>query len=421
MKLKYPFFFSFLYMNALLSTYIVQAQPFPSGTNKTLKTNLNPTDSCKKDSFLVKIFHQNPEFFAFLEKNDNPFKVQLTFTEVTRGANGIPTLKSFYYKNSVVNPIFPGIAYKLPLCLLALQKMNELRLSGIYKYTTMLTGIGYEGQKPAYNDPFGSDGRPSLALYIKKLLIAGDPAAYDRIYEFLGAQYIYDQMKKKGYQTLDPGYRMNGKHLVDENNHTNPIKFIGNMNNTLYEQGPATFYPLAVSKDNIQNQRGVTEDEMHRLLISLIFPSMVHAEERFEITPADRKFLLKYMGQFPTESFAPPYQEDSTHYPKNMCKFLFPGTRKKIKTSNWREFNSAGNAEGQLTDIAYFVDFENKLEFFITANIIYCPEFKSMNTCNDQVLGLPFMQHLGEVLYEYELKRPGRAIPDLSEIQSIND
>ncbi|HEV7622001.1 MAG TPA: hypothetical protein VGO09_09715, partial [Flavisolibacter sp.] len=77
-----------------------------------------------------------------------------------------------------------------------------------------------------------------------------------------------------------------------------------------------------------------------------------------------------------------------------------------------------GDAYGFLTDVAYIVDFKNKVEFILSANIL----------CNnDQILyddhydydniGYPFMKNLGRAFYNYEMKRKRKNIPDLSKFK----
>ena len=80
-----------------------------------------------------------------------------------------------------------------------------------------------------------------------------------------------------------------------------------------------------------------------------------------------------------------------------------------------RSIDQKGDAYGQLVDIAYVVDLKNKVEFFLSA-AIYC---NSDGVLNDDkydydTVGLPFLQHLGQVIYEYELKRERKRSPDLA-------
>ena len=77
-----------------------------------------------------------------------------------------------------------------------------------------------------------------------------------------------------------------------------------------------------------------------------------------------------------------------------------------------------GNAYGFLVDAAYIVDFRNNIEFLLSA-VIYCNSDGIFNDDNYdyEKTGLPFMKNLGRVVYEYELKRKRKNVPDLRTFQ----
>ena len=71
--------------------------------------------------------------------------------------------------------------------------------------------------------------------------------------------------------------------------------------------------------------------------------------------------------------------------------------RKRDLPKNIRIFNKLGDAYGQMIDVAYVVDFEKRIEFFLSA-IIYC---NSDGILNDdkydyKTIGFPFMKNLGK-------------------------
>ena len=89
-----------------------------------------------------------------------------------------------------------------------------------------------------------------------------------------------------------------------------------------------------------------------------------------------------------------------------------------LQPNSTRIFNASGEAFGQLVDVAYIVDFDKKIEFFLSA-VIYC---NSDGIFNDdkydyETIGFPFLKNLGKIIYEYELKRQRSNIPDLSLFQ----
>ena len=91
------------------------------------------------------------------------------------------------------------------------------------------------------------------------------------------------------------------------------------------------------------------------------------------------------------------------------------GTDKGSKPKHIRIFNKEGDAYGFLTDVAYIVDFEKNIEFMLSASI-YCNRdgILNDNKYDYDTLGYPFMKHLGEIIYNYELNRERKHAPDLS-------
>ena len=124
------------------------------------------------------------------------------------------------------------------------------------------------------------------------------------------------------------------------------------------------------------------------------------------------------MSQYPTESTFPPYSADTATYWPAYCKFLLFGSEKGELPKNMRIFNKVGDAYGQLTDVAYIVDFDKKVEFFLSA-AIYCNNDGVLNDdkYDYETLGFPFLKNLGQIIYEHELKREKKILPDLESLK----
>ncbi|MFT3680369.1 MAG: serine hydrolase [Ferruginibacter sp.] len=393
-------------------------------------------ENIKTDAFMEQLLAAYPQFFDAALKNRKGLNLQVIYTQVDKGANGIPALKTHYFNVNPASYFYPASTVKLPVAMLALQRLNELKDKGIDKNTTMLTESAYSGQTAVLNEPTIPGGRPSIAHYIKKILMVSDNDAYNRLYEFLGQEYINEQLHQKGYDNVQLLHRLQLPLSADENRHTNPVRFLNSANELLYYQ-PARFNTkeYGARQDTLgrawyKNDSLVNEpmdfsgknriglEDLHNILISLVFPSKVRSVQRFNLAEQDRNFLLKYMSQLPTESTYPPYSDDTATYFPAYCKFLMFGAEKGELPKNIRIFNKVGDAYGQLLDIAYIVDFDKKIEFFLSA-VIYC---NSDGVLNDDeydydTVGYPFMKHLGEVIYDYEIKRERKIQPDLSELK----
>jgi Beta-lactamase enzyme family len=386
------------------------------------------------DYELSAILQQYPQFFDSILKRKDDLNVQVIYTQIDRKKNGKASFKDFYFNVNENNYFYPASTVKFPVAVLALQKLNELKIAGLDKNTTMITETDGDEQNAVYNDPSAHDGKPTIALYIKKILLVSDNDAFNRLYEFLGQEYINNNLHKMGYANAQIIHRLSINLSEEQNRHSNPVKFYDNSGKIIYEK-PAEKSRLIYAKRNTKlgtgyisgnttinepfdfskkNRLSITD--LHNMLRSVMFPESVSKNKRFHLTASDYEFLHKYMSMLPRESKFPAY--DTAGYWDTYVKFLFYGSEKVKTDPGIRIFNKVGDAYGFLIDAAYFADFNNKVEFMISA-VIYC---NSDGIFNDDkydydTIGYPFFKHLGQGIYDHEIKRKRTHIPDLSTFQ----
>jgi beta-lactamase class A len=406
---------------------ISKSQPIESKTDSTMNV------SGITHTFLVDLLKQYPDYFqSVLSNPDN--KVQIIYTQIDRGNNGNPKFTDHYFNVNDSSYFYPASTVKLPIAILALQKLNELKVTGLDKNTTMISEADYSGQTEVYNDPSTPDGRPTIEHYIKKILLVSDNDAFNRLYEFLGQEYINSALHKMGYKEVQIVHRLDISLSEDENRHTNPVRFFDTSGKLIYEK-PLEASKLVYAERNTKMGSGFYRGDqlinepfdfskknrmslktLHNIVRSVIFPEMVSKQQRFNLTKDDYEFLRKYMSMTPLESKFPFY--DSENYWDAYVKFLMYGAEKTPMKEGIRIFNKVGDAYGFLIDAAYFADFANNVEFMLSA-VIHCNSdgiFNDDKYDYDEV-GFPFMKHLGQVIYDLELKRKKNRVPDLSKFR----
>jgi hypothetical protein len=390
-----------------------------------------PIIAGKTSPFLINLLNEYPQFFDSILKNKD-HNVQIIYTKIDRGRNGNPKLTDYFYGVNEDEYFYPASTVKLPVAILALQKLNELNIQGLNRKTTMITETAFDKQTAAYNDPNSADGRPTIENYIKKIFLVSDNDAFNRLYEFLGQEYINNRLHKMGFDDVQLIHRLSIAMNEEQNRNTNPVKFYDENSKLIYEK-PAERSNLVYEQRNtkkgigyfssdklinepfdfsLKNKIGL--ESLHGILESVLFPGAVSKKQRFNLTDEDYRFLYKYMSMQPAESRYPVY--DSVHYPENYGKFILTGSE-KIKADDWdiRIFNKIGEAYGYLTDVAYIVDFKNNIEFMVTATISCNSDgIYNDDTYDYDSVGLPFLKNLGQVIYQYELKRERKISPDLS-------
>jgi len=424
--------FLFLFLPAFL-----QAEPVPGIPHAS--TYNGYTDSIPADTLLTGIFRRYPLLERTLLKQGGPY-TQVIYTRIDRGANGMPAFRHHTWQADSNRYFYPGAAVRLPLALLTLHRLNEWKSLGIDRTTTLLTEQGRPGQTAVYNDPESPDGRPTAGAYLKKMLLGEDQDAFNRLYELLGQQYIHRELQSKGYTHPRIVQRL-GQYLTDQDNRcTNPVRFLGPGNTELFRQpmlcnteqyaprrdslgksyySNGKLFPVPL---NCSGKNRISLQDLHQQLISLVFPAKVTAAARFRISEEDRHFMLRCMSEWPGESDYPPYGDDTAVYFPARSKYLLMGGVPGAALPGIRIFNVTGKGYGQLTDAAYIVDFERKIEFFLSV-MVDCTEegILQQEKYTYQSRGLPLMQQLGRALYEYEVSRTRNWLPDLSSFQYIYD
>tara|TARA_B100000959_G_scaffold9755_1_gene9858 strand:- start:285 stop:1550 length:1266 start_codon:yes stop_codon:yes gene_type:complete len=382
----------------------------------------------KKLDFSQLLKHIDSRFQPILHAPEQ-FRFQVIYTMVHRNQSNEPTFETFQFGMKDGTYFYPASAIKFPIAVLALEKLNNI--SSIDMDTPMKIEdhpIGLLGMK---RDETSHSGYPSIAHFIHKLFIVSDNDAFNRLYEFLGRDYINKRLWELGYRSTRIHHRLGIGLSEKQNLVTNQIQFF-NQDGILYHQeseigqlpldAPFDNYfigeshrvgnevipePFDFSKKNYMSLK-----DKHNFLIHTIFPEVFENRE-INLTERDKNYLYKCMSILPRESHKPVY--DREKYFDSYCKFFLFGDNHATIPSSIRLFNKVGLAYGFLIDSAYIVDFDNNVEFFLSA-VVYGNENGIINddTYDYDSLTIPFLSELGRVIYEFELFRDKDYIPDLN-------
>lgn len=390
-----------------------------------------------QNNFIEKLLNDNKNLFGDILANIDTFEVQIIYTQIDRDKNNFPAFTTFKYRINPKDYFYPASCVKLPVAILSLEKLNNLRIKGLDKYTPLRIDSVRALQSIVASDTSSENGLPSISNYIKKLFLVSDNDAYNHLYEFLGQKEINARLHKKGFKDVKIVHRFVSGLSAEDNRYTNPIVFYKS-EKVVYkqlEQYNDKNYPFELnklikgigyldSKDILVNKpfdfsskNYISLEALTDILKTVVFPETQPAQKRFNLSKDDYKFLYKYMSMYPRESKHPGY--DSTHYDSYVKYFLFGDSHKPI-TNNIRVFNKVGQAYGYLTDVAYIIDFEKKVEFMLSA-VIHVNKDQIYNDGiyeYDQI-GLPFLANLGRVIYNYELNRVKKHLPDLSKFKFV--
>ena len=366
-----------------------------------------------KDSLIQKIY-----------SNKEIHEIQIIYTQIIRDTEGNPSFKEFSYQENPKLYFYPASTVKLPVAILALEKLRRLRREGI----EITPDSPFEILDDNHNslsvlDSTHPNGKLTISHLIKKLFLVSDNKAYNYLFDFLGRDSINESLAKK--RILD--FQVFHKFSDSTNNNKSPeYVFYSEDSKEIYRQ-PSRAYKIDSKKNDfigVLKGKGFIEEgvlikdpmdfskknyaslsALDQILKRLIFPNQFPKQEVFDLNSEDYEFIRFWMSRTPAEVNVPLYDRD--HYYDSYCKFLMYGDTRGEMSNRIRIYNKVGLAYGTLTDVAYIKD-DLGVEFFLAATILV----NRNQIFNDgeyeyDDMGIPFLGALGRAVYEYEILRQG--------------
>lgn len=366
------------------------------------------------------------------------YESQIIYTQIDRDKNNKPSFKSFDWNSKPNHYFYPASMVKMPVALLAAEKINELRnqKTPVHLFSPMKIRSGHTPQSSVEHDTTSITKLPSVGHYIKKIFVVSDNDAYNRLYEFVGQLNINQRLKELGYKNSHIIHRLDAPEFdLETNKYTNPVEIyeedlklynsdekynsidvrVKNLTNLKKGIGYVSGDSIIHSPFDFSTKNFFSLIDMHTMIKAIMFPESVPTEKRFDIADHDMEYIRTQMSKLPKESKYPKY--DSTHL-DGYCKFFMFGDTKEKMPDHIRIFNKVGWAYGYLIDAAYIVDFKNGVEFILSALIhVNADGIYNDGLYEYESKGLPYLSQLGSVFYNYELKRIKKNKPVLTEFK----
>lgn len=334
--------------------------------------------------------------------------VQILYSEIHRHGDSV-SFSDYSYRLDPDLYYYPASTVKMPVAALALEKLQLLRRGGI--------DIHREATYIINGDTVSS----SIAKDVSEIFAVSDNAAFNRLYKFMGRDYINETLIAKGLFPVRIAHRLSVPNSAADTTQT-----------LLFFTSDSTFYPnLSIVDNPIQKlnylkkqQKGkgfMQGDSLinrpfdfseknyyplytaHETLKRIIFPQAFPPEQRFQLSPEDHAFLIETMAQLPSES--PFVKYDPAVYYDSYVKFLAFGDSRAPIPKNIKIYNKVGDAYGTLTDIAYIKDEDSGAEFMLSATIfVNSNGIFNDDTYDYDTIGFPFLGKLGRAFIEYAAK-----------------
>lgn len=355
--------------------------------------------------------------------NSKKHRLQIIYTQINRDTTSKPSFKSFSYHVDSSSYFYCASLVKLPCSILALEKLKDL---GINKETIMFTDSANSCQKSVKKDTSSVNGYPSIANYIRRMLLVSDNFAYGRVYEFLGVDYLHRRLAQLDFPKIRIINRFDGNCNGTEHLITNPVSFYDTNLKLVYHQDQQYSvikykHPLGTVKvgkayintgnkkvmepKDFTNMNYLSLNDIHTMLYRLIFHDQLTQNEKFNLTEEDRVFLIKYLTLLPRESQIPKYNTKE-YYDSYKKYFICGDSKKSIMNTDLKITNIVGQSYGFMSDCAYIHNSSDKVEFMLSA-VIYTNANEVLNDGRYEYnsIALPFLAELGRQIYQYELKR----------------
>ena len=332
--------------------------------------------------------------------NWDAHEVQIKLSIIERIGDSL-IFQEFEHEVNDSNYFYPASSVKFPVAVLAVEKLEQ---QGRFHIDT----------------PFFVEGDTAFTTFrhdIRDIFAVSSNDTYNRLFEYLGKDYINEKLKEKGLQPGRISHRLSTVE-ADELT-TRPIVFMEDSILTVsdpiinkpietfelnrlmkgkgfYSQGELVSEPMDFSEKNY-----LPVSTLHEMMKRINFPELYSKKQQFKLSDTYRNFLLEAMAIYPRDEG---YTSDE--YYDGYGKFFIYGDTKESIPDHMTIRNKVGYAYGYLTDCAYIKDSKNNIEYILTATI----HVNADGIFNDDVyeydeIGLPFLAEFGRELHQILMER----------------
>ena len=339
-------------------------------------------------------------------KNKENHNLQILYTKVVRDSLGMPSFIQYDYQADNNVYFYPASTMKLPIVALTLQKINELRNTGInitVESKILLLSADQITTETTFKD------------LISKVFLVSDNSASNILINFLGYNYFNQQMKEKGLNTIvlnhkfnpDPYVKTDWKiYTLDRDliskDETQEIIEHNNLDNLLQGKFQILNGEKVATPFNFKTKNKASLRDLDGVMKRIIYPDLFQEQDRINLSDQDYNFLRYWMSRFTFEDIGIEYQKDSQYF-DSYNKFFIYGDSTNTIDRKIRIYNKVGVAYGALTDISYIRDYQKNIEFFLSATIyVNQNQIVNDNIYEYDDLGIPFLAELARQVYKLE-------------------
>ena len=366
-----------------------------------LSCNSNPIELVlKSDPYLKEII-----------KDKEDYEIQVMLTKVNHNNTKID-FQNYQYQHDENQYFYPASTIKLPIVVLTLKKINELRSKGsdiTLKSKIILNNVDN------YSNFKLQDSITSFQNLIADIFLVSDNSASNILIDFIGYNYFNDEMQNAGFDRTYLNHKFNPDPYVNStwqisdldnniissiNDNQKIIKADDKINGL--DKGERRYINGEILDESLnfseKNRFSITD--MHNLIKYVFYPEIFDKANTFNLNVEDYDFIRYWMSRFTYEDIGEKFIGDEKFF-ETYNKFFIHGDEQSVSNEQIRVYNKIGQAYGTSIDNGLIKNYQNNVEFILTSTI-YTNKNKVINDNLYEYddIAEPFLAKLSRAIYK---------------------
>ena len=366
---------------------------------------------CSIETNPIKSSLRKNDFLKEIIKDKEDYEIQILLTKINQ-YNSQVDFQEYKYQLDDNKYFYPASTIKLPIVVLALKKINELRSKGSEITLKSKITLNY---KDDYSKLVIRDSITSFQNLIADVFLVSDNSASNILIDFLGYNYFNDEMKNAGFDKTYLNHKFNpdpyvnstwqisdlDNNIISSLNDNQKIIKADDKTNGL-EKGDRRYFKGEILDESLnfseKNRSSVTD--MHNLIKYIFYPEIFDSTNNFNLNVEDYDFLRYWMSRFTYEDIGQKFIGDEKFF-ETYNKFFIHGDEQSVSNEQIRVYNKIGQAYGTSIDNALIKNYQDNVEFILTATI-YTNKNKVINDnlYEYEEIAEPFLAKLSRGIYQ---------------------
>ena len=366
---------------------------------------------CSLETNPIKSSFRKNDFLKEIIKEKEDYEIQVLLTKIDQ-YNSQVDFQEYKYQLDDNQYFYPASTIKLPIVVLALKKINELRSKGSEITLKSKIILNY---KDDYSELVIRDSITSFQNLIADVFLVSDNSASNILIDFIGYNYFNDEMKNAGFDKTYLNHKFNpdpyvnstwqishlDNNIISSINDNQKIIKADEKTNGL-EKGERRYFKGEILDESLnfskKNRSSITD--MHNLIKYIFYPEIFDSTNTFNLNVEDYDFLRYWMSRFTFEDIGEKFIGDEKFF-ESYNKFFIHGDEQTVSNEKIRVYNKIGQAYGTSIDNGLIKNYQDNIEFILTATI-YTNKNKVINdnTYEYDDIAVPFLAKLSRAIYD---------------------